>query len=255
MDALDEKYRQGYYSIVRWRRDATRDEARNVAVILVSADGQMGGIRAAPISTISSRLSDQGWLDAILNGVAQRFAAGDMLTLDDLTQLSTSLQQSLYLTPPAPTAVSDVDTVLSALYKALVAPRGGGSSILTKSRVLDRVVNRLRRQGYRVARGKYVDDFLFDAIVESSEHLRMIEVLSFASTAKNWVSVEKDAGHFLYALEHVHGQGIAVVQPPTDATKDSAADTYERVLNWFRRDDVPTVHPDELGQPQLALPL
>lgn len=40
---------QGYYSILRWRNDVMRDEARNVAVVLVDEEGQFGGFRHAPL--------------------------------------------------------------------------------------------------------------------------------------------------------------------------------------------------------------
>ena len=62
----DRVVQQGYFSVVRWRHDSTRDEARNVAVVLVDEEGLGGGVRAAPLSQVSRRLHDQGILDALL---------------------------------------------------------------------------------------------------------------------------------------------------------------------------------------------
>lgn len=255
MVALVDDYRQGYYSILRWRRNVARDEARNVAVLLVDDDGQMGGIRHAPVSSISARLQVQGLLDAILSSFQQRFAEERKPTIDDLRRMENALQRSLYLTPPTPTAVTDIESVLSALYKALVSPRSGGSSVLTKGRVLDRVVASFRKQGFAVSRGQYIDDFLFDAVIDTPEYKGVVEVLSFANAVKNWTSMEYDVGHFLYALRHVDHHGLAVIQPPTEATSDRAEPTYKKVVGWLNSEHVPTISLEELAQPQLALPL
>jgi hypothetical protein len=156
---------QGFYSILRWRTDATRDEARNVAVLLVDRDGRLGGMRAAPISSISPRLHEQGLLDAILVNLEATFQGSSRPTLETLEQLRAHLQRSLVLTEPRLVAVPDVDVTLDALYRAYAAPKGGGSTAATHGRVLDRVMTQLRRRGWSVKRGEYVGDFIFDLVV------------------------------------------------------------------------------------------
>jgi hypothetical protein len=241
---------RGYFSILRWRTDATRDEARNVAVLLVDEAGQFGGMKAAPVGGISPRLKEQGLLDAILFGLEKRFAEDDKPTVDTLLQLRGSLQQSLYLTEPKPIPVPDLDAVLDALYRAYAAPQGGGPKGLTKGVVLDQVIHTLRKGGLAVRRGDYVGDFLFDAIVDSpdAEVPPFIEVLSFASPKREWAAAEYDAGHFLFALERIQGKGLAVIQPPTEISKPGATTSYDRVMRWFKLAEIPTPQPDGLAQ-------
>ncbi len=225
---------QGFFSVLRWRADATRDEARNVAVILVSPDGEFGGVKAAPLSSVSPRLHDQGILDDVIAGLEQQFSAPHKPGLVALEEWHRSMQHSLCLTEPRPTAVSDADVVLQALYRAYVQPRGHGSSVLTKGRLLDQIVGRVRRRGFEVRRGTYVDDYLFDAVVHGPGVSSAVEVLSFATSARSWASVEHDAGHFLYALGRVNLSGLAVVQAPTDGSQTAATQSWERVNRWFR---------------------
>jgi len=256
--------RRGYFSVLRWRNDATRDEARNVAVLLVDEDGEFGGLRAAPLSTISPRLKEQGLLDQMLIGLRRRFETDQRPTLATLKEMCVALQHSVYLTQPRRVAVADVDAVLDALYRAYAAPQGGGPRTLTKGYILDRVVDTLRRNGLNARRGEYVGDFLFDVVVDGadSELPPLIEVLSFASPRKEWSGAEYDAGHFLFALERVQRKGMAVVQPPKEASQPNAGLAYERVMRWFKSAHVPTPGPEEFVQltsryadPQPALPL
>lgn len=245
---------RGYYSLLRWRRDATRDEARNVAVLLVEAEGQFAGIKAAPVSSVSSRLREQGLLDAMLVALQGQFESEQRPTLALLRELHGSLQRSLYVTEPQPVAVPDPDAVLNALYRAYVAPRGGGSRAITKGAMLDRVVGRLREHGYEVRRGEYVNDFLFDVVIGVRlERPTVAEVFSFANTVKNWAPVEYDAGHFLYALGRSGAEGFSVIQPPSEVSPESAVTTYERVLRWFERAAVPVIEPSELDQGRLPI--
>jgi len=241
---------QGYYSILRWRRDVTRDEARNVAVILVDASGRCGGLKSAPVSSISPRLQDQGILDALLVGLEQRFKQENMLTVEDLRKLHTTLERSLFLTEPVPAAITNFEQTLSALYKALVSPRGHGSRALTKGKVLDQVLKGFRAWGMPARRGVYLGDFIFDAVVDGPEPA-VVEVLSFATEQKNWQPVEKDAGHFLFALDHVDRPGIAVVQPPTNRDDDRAKFAHERVLKWLDRPRVRITAPEQFTAPSL----
>lgn len=240
--------RVGYYSVLRWRSDATRDEAKNVAILLAAPRGEFGGIRHAPISTISSRLHEQGLLDAMLVGLEERFRTRSRPTVEDLTEMHRSLHRSLYLTEPKRVAVSDVGVVLEALYKAYVAPRTAGRS-LTKGLVLDRVVSTLRRRGYGVRRGVYIEDFIFDAVVQTkTQRQSVVEVLSFASGHKNWVSEENDAGHFLYALNEVQIPGVAVIQPPPEETSNGGTNSYLRVKRWMGKAGVPIYAPQQLPE-------
>jgi hypothetical protein len=245
---------QGFFSLLRWRSDPTKDEGRNVAVLLVDEAGNLGGIKHAPLSAISSRLQDQGLMDAVLAGLEHRFnSADDRPNLENLGQIHRSLQQSLVLTEPRPLAVTDVDEALTALYRAYVAPRTGGGRAVTKGVVLDRVVAALRTRGYDVARGAYVNDFIFDAVIKRGTHRRAFEVLSFAAPRKNWTDVEKDAGHFLYAIGHVDVEPTAVLQPPPTRASDEATASYRRVRRWLKRDGVDLRDVEELKDQQLAL--
>ncbi|MDP9222907.1 MAG: hypothetical protein M3P18_03460 [Actinomycetota bacterium] len=241
---------EGFFSLVRWRLDATRDEARNVAVILVEPDGAYGAIRAAPLSTVSSRLKDQGILDAALVGLEQRIASGD-LGLAELTQLHRDFQRSIVITEPRRVAVPDQDAALAALYRAYLAPRARGGRAPTKGAVLDRVVETLRRRGVEARRGAYIDDFIFDVVIETSSAPTVLEVLSFAADRKDWTPVERDAGHFLYALSRLSIAGRAVIEPPVNG--NGATSSYERVRRWLAREHVPDIRADELIDTQLEL--
>ncbi len=250
----DDLVQRAYYSILRWRGDATRDEARNVAVMLVEAEGLFGGLKAAPLSSISPRLREQGLLDAMLVNLQRHFEGDARPNLAFLREMHAGLQRSLYLTEPQSVAVPDPDAVLTALYRAYVAPRGGGSRAITKGTVLDRVVNTLRSQGYHVRRGEYVDDFMFDVVIETErERLAVGGVLSFASTIKNWTPVEYDAGHFLYALDRLGTAGFSVIQPPSEISPQAALASFERVRRWLDGAGVPVVEPIELEEGRLPV--
>jgi hypothetical protein len=247
---------RGYFSVLRWRSDVGRDEAKNLAILLVDPEGQWGGMRAAPLSAISSRLKDQGILDSMLVGLSKQFESEDKPDLTRLQSLRETLQHSIYLTEPKPTAVADVNEALHALYRAFIAPKAGGARVITKGVVLDRVVETLRKRGFSVNRGHYVEDFLFDAVVKEGprQPASALEVLSFATAAKEWTGAEHDAGHFLYAVEQVRLQPLAVVQPPDrERSADTAAVSFKRVMRWFDKAGVRTVEPSELADPQLAL--
>lgn len=233
---------QGYFSILRWRMDPTRDEGKNVAVILVDPDGRIGGVRAAPISSISRQLHEQGLLDAVVANLEAQFEGSAKLTLQKLEAMRNDLQRSLSITEPRPVAVPDIDITLDALYRAYAAPKAGGSTNATKGHVLDRVVTKLRSAGWSLKRGEYVGDFIFD-VVASKPNKLVGEVLSFASGAKNLVPVEQDAGHFLYGLSQVQLPGLAVIEPPRE---EAAEDSYRRVARWFKREGVEILAVDDL---------
>jgi hypothetical protein len=245
---------RGFFSVVRWRSDATRDEARNVAVVLVDAEGQFGGVKVAPPSALSNDTRQQGFLDAMLHGLERQFQEGARPDLRRLQEISQTLSQSLYVTRPKATAVPDPELTLQALYKAYVAPRGTPRS-LTKGIVIDRVVQSLRRRGYEVRRGEYVGDFIFDALVLREEGTVAYDVLSFASAKKDWTPAERDAGHFLYGIGRLGVSGVAVIQPPTAESQPEALISFDRVRQWFDHAAVPVREPEELADPQLALGL
>jgi hypothetical protein len=245
---------RAFFSVLRWRTDPTRDEARNVAVVLVNEDGTLGGVRSAPLSQVSSRLHDQGLLDATLVALERRFDGESKPTLSDLDAMRLQLQRSLYLTEPQPVAVSDVDATLDALYRAYAAPRNAGSKVATKGHLLDQTVVALRRRGWMLKRGEYVGSFIFDLVAASPEPL-LIECLSFASGAASLVSVEQDAGHFLYGLRRLSLKGLAIVQEPPADARQSAVDSFNRVRSWLADDDVNVMNPSDIAwrpeQPKL----
>lgn len=249
---VEDQLVKGYYALLRWRLDPTRDEARNVAVLLVDEKGDFQGFRHAAVSSISPNLRDQGIVDDVLLGLATRFEEDDV-GLDDLKKLHGSFQQSLVVTEPEPVAIGDPDKTLDALYRSMIAPRAGGSRQLTKGVLLDRVITSLRKEGMRARRGAYIDDFIFDVVVANDNApTSVLGVLSFAVPRKDWTPVERDAAHFLYALGRLHDvQGRAVIQPPAESRAGAAS--YERVRRWLDDDDVPTVAPDDLTPSQLAL--
>jgi hypothetical protein len=248
---VDESLAQGYFSLLRWRPDATRDEPRNIAVLLIDESHHFGGLRHAPLSSVSQRLRDQGILDDVLLGLTEHLASGAG-SVDALAELHRDFQRSLVVTEPRPVAVDDPQEALRALYRAYVTPRRiGGARAPTKGVVLDRVVDALRNRGVHTRRGAYVDDFIFDVVVEGERDRAVFEVLSFAVERKDWTPVERDAGHFLYALQRLGVRGSAVVERPTG--HNGAVEAHERVARWFKAEDVPTVTVDDLRDRQLAL--
>lgn len=238
----------GHFSVLRWRNDGTRDEARNVAVIVVGDDGGHAAMRAAPISSISPRLHDQGILDGWLIGLERQFQHVGNGALDLLINLHDSLHHSLYLTKPKPTAVPDLDLTAGALYRAFVAPRSHGSSEITSGKLLDRTIKRLRQSGLSVRRGEYIESFLFDAVVDSPHGISAVEVLSFATSARNWTGPEHDAGHFLYAIRKLSIHAAAVIQPPADFSNVNARRAYEHVSGWMKDESIQVVNLDRIAE-------
>jgi hypothetical protein len=237
---------RGYFSLIRWASDPTRDEAKNVAVVLVDAEGQFGGVKAAPLSGVSPSLRQQGLLDSLLVGLAGQFTTEQKPDLKWLRALSKSLDRSLYVTEPRSVAVSEASTTLLALYRAYAAPRPTPRQ-QTKGVLLDRVINSLRRWGHETRRGEYLEDFLFDAIV-GAKNPTVIEVLSFATGTRDWSATERDAGHFLYAVKQVGIPAAAVIKPPSDASYVTAATSYERVNRWLHKARVPAIELDHIDQ-------
>lgn len=249
---LARQQHRGFYSLLRWRSDATRDEPRNVAVLLIDEATDFGELRAAPISALSPRLHEQGLLDAMLAGLNDRMRQAPPAR-EFLVRLHDALEENLVATEPRPVAVADPHAVLDDLYRAFLARRGGGGRPMTQGVVLDRVVNAYRKQGRDVHRGRYVGDFIFHAVLDPDSAPQPIEVLSFGAARKDWTPVERDAGHFLFAVEQLQLRGRAVIQPPSDEGDELASATHMRVRRWLDSREVPIQHPDELLDVQLAL--
>lgn len=106
---------QGYMAVIRYREDATRDECRNVAVILFSEDGTKGGMR---------RLHPQlPLVDAMLDGLMHQYQRGDGPGLDTVENLHRVWVHSLVITEPKPCAVIGWSETLNLLYRAYLEPK------------------------------------------------------------------------------------------------------------------------------------
>jgi hypothetical protein len=135
-----------------------------------------------------------------------------------------------------------------ALYRTFVAPRSRGSSEITSGKLLDQTVKRLRQSGLSVRRGEYIDSFIFDAVIESPRGTSVVEVLSFATSARNWTGAEHDAGHFLYAVRRLSMQAAAIIKPPADFSNVNARQAYEHVSGWMRDEKVEVVDVDHAAE-------
>jgi hypothetical protein len=186
-------------------------------------------------------------------GLAERFSpetdAGpaDLAVLENLHG---DFARSLVVTEPQRVAVGEFEETLAALYKAYVSRPSGGSRGLTKGAVIDRVVNVFRAQGLTTKSRWYVDDFIFDVVVVNGG-TSVVEVLSFASPRKDWTPLEREAGHFLYAVQKLQVPAKAIVQPPAEGTPPP--DSYERITGWFRAENVECRQLDELVDTQQVL--
>jgi hypothetical protein len=240
---------RGYFSVIRFASDATRDEAKNVAVVLVDAEGQFGGVMSAPPGAVSPNIRQQGILDSLVEGFKKQFDTEAKPDLARLRQVTKSLGRSVYLTEPRPVAVSDVNTTLQALFRAYCSARPTPRAP-TKGVVLDHVLNSLRRWGFYARRGEYFDDFLFDAIIGEGQPKAVIEVLSFATATRDWSSTERDAGHFLYAVEHVNTPAAAVIRAPTEESRSTAQASFNRITRWFDNAGVPVIATEHLEELQ-----
>jgi hypothetical protein len=220
---------------------------------MVDSEGLFGGLKAAPPSSISQNLKEQGILDTVLNSLSKQFEADEKPDLGWLRERRTELNRSLYFTEPRPAAAVDIEGALQALYRAYVSPPGSPRAE-TKGVVLDRVVATLRKRGLEVSRGEYIGDFIFDAVVNGAHPALALKVLSFASPTKDWAPAERDAGHFLYGLSRLGDiRGQAVIQPPGESSATTAERSYARVTRWFEDEAVSVLTPAELAS--AALPI
>lgn len=98
-------------------------------------------------------------------------------------------------------------------------------------------------------RGQRVGDVLFDIVVDAPVTY-VGGVLTFATGAKDYGPVERDAGHLIFGAERVHRPGLAIVQPPLEGAPDTVVQAHERVTSWLSDARIETRRPDEL----LAVP-
>ena len=236
--------------MLRYRPDATRDEPRNLAVLLVQESGGAGVIQAAPVSQMSPRLHEQGLVDAILVSLARRLASGDVQGEAGLARLCRSSGPTLEVTHPEPTVIMDDPHVTArVLYKSLVSPRRGARDSLQKGAILDRVVRLCRANGAEISRGQYVGDFIFDAVVTSPDRVpTAIEVLTFHGVKANSGSIERDAGHYLFGLTHVDANPVCVLEPPSQQSSRSVWQSHDRVSRWLQTGKIKTYPAHDIDQ-------
>jgi hypothetical protein len=226
---------QGYFSLLRYRADITRDEAKNVAVLFVDTTSGTVTLRATRVNSVSSTLAEQGFLDGIVEQLAARFADQRHADVDVLQNLHESLERSIVVTEPRPVAIPEGTDVLTTLYRAFVAPKPSPRNNLSKSALLGVLVDWLRStSGGSVERFGEIDTFTFDAVVRNGGLPQVYQALSFAGTRKDWSPVLHDAGHFIFALERVKtSAATAILQEPTGDRGETGEKAYERVEKWL----------------------
>lgn len=242
---------EGFYSIIRYTPDPVRDEAKNVALMLIDEQRDVARLRVAPLSQLTPRLNEHGLLDKLLVHFGARLQAGELRDQRQVAALSRVIGPTLSLTAPVRAAIGDdVDATLKSLYTAFVAPRRGRDSSISHGQLLDRLVKACRKAGAAVEPGAYVEDILFDAIVSWRKRRTPVQVLSFETTTQNPHGIEQAAGHFLFALNRIHADGLCVMQPPVLKSTDPVKASYRRVRNWMQDGGVETVGPEDL--PRIA---
>jgi len=245
--------RRGFFSVVRWVKEPARDEAKNLAVVLLDPDSGYGGLRSAPLSSVSKGLKTQGILDSVLAGLEAKASESPKEALNEIGELADSADHSIQFTAPRSTAlIAPPEETLDSLYRTFVQPTPSGradSAHPSKGRVLDRVVTDLRNAGHSLRRSDYVGDFIFDIVIDNGRPASHVgEVFSFATLRKDWTGVEYEAGHFLFALAETSLAGFAVIHPPARDGSDAAIASHDRVDRWLQSRDVDVVSPDEAGQ-------
>lgn len=244
--------RQGFFSLVRWRADAARDEERNIGILLVDPESGSGALRPLPPSSFSSKLREQGILDAAVTALRER-VEGQSFDVGALEEMHASFQRSLLITAPKPVAVTDTKATLLALYRAFVKGPPAGPRGIGKAAVMDQVAEYLRGEGWRLKRSEYIRDFIFDLVVEDAplqDSPKVMSVLSFGGNRKDWSPIEKDAGHFLCGVYQLDVPGKAAIVPPSVDSSSDAKRAHDRVLHMLDRADVGTADVSVLlGQP------
>ena len=238
--------RLGYYSLVRFSSDLVRGEPRNIAVILVDSDAPEGAVRAAPLSRVAPRVRDAGVLDAVLRSLAARVQAGEIIGQAGLMSIASTSTSTVSISAPKPAIVDgEMKESLDRLYQSFVGVRSARQP-LRKGEILDRLVASLVRTGAPVQRDAYVKDFAIDALISGSSHAA-IQVLSFCVGDSRGVTVEREAGHFLFGMERLRIDATAVLQPPIEASGKGLWTSYDRVQRWLDDARVPSVRPSDIN--------
>jgi hypothetical protein len=118
---------------------------------------------------------------------------------------------------------------------------------VARHRLLDIVTNQLRQSGVHVERGEYIDDILFDAIIREAEGaMTTIHTESFATTNKEWMRAEHDAGYFLYGVARTQSNPVCIIQPPATWSNDAAVASYERIGRMMTGAGVRSLEPPDV---------
>jgi hypothetical protein len=231
-----------FYTVLRYSPDPARDEARNIGILVVG-DSRHAWFKTAPLSRVTPKLHEQGLLDAILARFESRVNEGEFRNPNQVSDLAAILRGPIQLTSPAPMAVAgSFQTSADALFHSLVAIRQRRGPGLGKGELLDRVVDVFRSKGAAVARGSYIGDFIFDAVVQDPGSVpTAVGVASFDTEAEDWAGTERQVGHYLFAVTRVQPRQAFVVQAPTSISTDAARLTHGRVTKWLHEAGVPTI--------------
>jgi hypothetical protein len=238
-----------YYSVLRYRSSVAQGEGRGIGVVLLDVPSGIGSLRMCPLGQVSGSLREQGLLDAAIAHLGNRLQRREFRSPQSLVELSDRLSQSVLLSEPRPTAlVGSPSKTLDALYHAFVVSRQAKPIGSSKWQLLDRVIRTCRMQGADIARGSYLEDFLFDAVARRAEEPPLaIQVVSFGSRSIDPEHIEREAGHFLFALDHVSARPLCVLQSPVAASPVGSGQSFERVSRWLQDASVQTIGPDGIG--------
>jgi hypothetical protein len=235
----------GYYSIVRYCGDTSRGESRNVAIVLAGGDDHAGGVRAAPISRVAPKARQAGLLDALLRGLAERVQSGGVIGEAGLRELAAASNATLTISMPKPFMDTDRASALQSLYRSFVGVASSREP-RRKGEILDCVVAQLVRNGAPLERNAYVDDFAVDVLLTGTRRAT-IQVLSFWLAETRGVTVEREAGHYLFGLERTGVEAVAVVQPPSGDGSGRLWQSHDRVQRWLEDAGVRAIRPDDLA--------
>jgi hypothetical protein len=188
-------------------------------------------------------------LDAALVGIARTVARQGVEAIETLLSWKRHSGGAIQLSDAFPADLGDSpEDTLDVLFKSLIAQRTGRPRGVPRGALLDKVVSQFRRVGAPVRRGEYLEDFLLDAVLTpSARSVTALYVESFACEGRDWGRAERDAGYFMFALEQLKVDGIAVLQEPTDVGGDDARRSYERICRWASDVGLPTARPIDLS--------
>jgi hypothetical protein len=233
---------EAFYSVLRYTPDPARNEARNIALLVVG-EGHRLFFRTAPLSQVTRRLHEQGLLDALLARFEARAKNGELSSPVTVADIASSLNGPIELTSPKPLAVvGSFQGSADALFRTLVAVRQRRGPGLPKGEALDHVVDVFRSRGADIVRGSYIGDFIFDAVVSPRAPAPLaVGVASFDTDAEDWTSTERQVGHYLFAVSKVRPDPAYVVKPPTALSKGGAHKSHERAIRWLEEGGVKVV--------------